>query len=232
MSDNSRIEWTDATWNPVTGCTAVSSGCVNCYARRMAHRFLGPDGFKVTLHPDRLEIPLRWRKPRRVFVNSMSDLFHPEVSNLFITQVFRVMNHCERHTFQVLTKRPQRIASLHHILSWTPNIWAGVTVENQEAIHRIVYLRDTPAAVRFLSCEPLLSSIELPRLNGIHWIIAGGENGPGARPMREEWAAALRDQAIKAGIPFFFKGHGGKQNTRELDGRLWNEYPARVVVAP
>jgi protein gp37 len=232
MSDGSRIEWTDATWNPVTGCTAVSSGCVNCYARRMAQRFHGPHGFDVTLHPDRLELPMHWRKPRRVFVNSMSDLFHENVPNAFVLSVFRVMNYLPRHAFQVLTKRPERMVAVAPILTWTPNIWVGVTVENQDAIHRIAYLRETPAAVRFLSCEPLLSPLVLPRLDGIHWIIAGGENGPGARPMREEWSASLRDQAIEAGIPFFFKGHGGKQNTRHLDNRLWNQMPNETEVAP
>jgi protein gp37 len=232
MSDGSRIEWTDATWNPVTGCTAVSSGCVNCYARRMAQRFHGPNGFDVTLHPEKLDLPRHWMKPRRVFVNSMGDLFHENVPGVFVEAVFQVMNECLHHTFQVLTKRPERMVAIAPLLAWTPNIWAGVTVENQDAIHRIAYLRQTPAYVRFLSCEPLLSSIVLPRLDGIHWIIAGGETGSGARPMRDEWAASLRDRATEAGIPFFFKGHGGKQNTRDLDNRLWNQMPNETEVTP
>jgi protein gp37 len=232
MSDRSRIEWTDATWNPVTGCTAVSAGCANCYARRIAQRFHGPRGFDVTLHPNKLDLPRHWRKPRRVFVNSMGDLFHKDVPTAFILDVFRVMNECPQHTFQVLTKRPERMAELAPRLAWTPNIWAGVTVENQEAVGRVSLLRSVPATVRFLSCEPLIGPIDTLPLVGIHWVIVGGETGPGSRPMEESWATTIRERCHTADVPFFFKGHGGRQNTRHLDGLLWNEYPTRPTFNP
>ena len=228
MSDRSRIEWTDATWNPVTGCTSVSAGCANCYARRIAQRFHGPHGFDVTLHPERMSIPQRWRKPRRVFVNSMSDLFHDEVPDLFIMEVFNVMNECLRHTFQVLTKRPDRMASIAGRLAWTPNIWAGVTVENQSSTERIATLRLVPAAVRFISCEPLLGPIYNLPLLGIGWVIVGGETGPNARSMETGWASVIAFHCATARVPFFFKRMGGTgpaRNIRELGGREWNEYP-------
>lgn len=228
MSAHSRIEWTDATWNPVTGCSAVSAGCANCYARRMAHRFHGPRGFDVTLHPERLEIPFHWRKPRRVFVNSMSDLFHDAVPFDFIAKVFDVMQECEHHTFQVLTKRPARMADMVGRLPWPANVWVGATVENADASNRIGELRRVPAAVRFLSCEPLLGPISNLSLDGIHWVIVGGETGPGARQMDTQWAASIMRQCQDARVPFFFKrigGWGPGRNIRELCGRTWDEYP-------
>ena len=295
MSTNSRIEWTDATWNPVTGCTKVSPGCDHCYAERVTERFHGKGSFAtVRLHPERLDQPLRWRKPRRVFVNSMSDLFHDDVPDEFIAHVFAVMSLTPQHTYQVLTKRHARMRSLlsgserwwglldaaeenlvedewiihdrHVEPTGDPwplrNVWLGVSVENQQwADIRIPALLETPAAVRFLSCEPLLGPVNLdpwrspdepwngrsPADTRIDWVIVGGESGPGARPMRPEWARALRDQCRAAGTPFFFKqwGEYGQQGWRvdpthtgemvrmgkkiagrALDGRTWDEYPA------
>lgn len=247
MSTQSKIEWTDTTWNPVTGCTKVSPGCDHCYAERMTERFHGKGSFAtVKLHPDRLDAPLKWRKPRRVFVNSMSDLFHADVPDRFIEQTWATMGATPRHTYQVLTKRHARMRTL--LSSWTPvtsgppyaNVHIGVSVENQQwADIRIPALRDTPAALRFLSCEPLLRPLGDIDLTGIGWVIVGGESGPGARPMNPNWVRSLRDQCAAAGVPFFFKqwgewapttSHGmrrvGKKNAgRELDGRTWNEYP-------
>jgi protein gp37 len=229
MSERSRIEWTDATWNPVTGCTPVSAGCEHCYARRMANRFHGPSGFDVTLHLDRLDLPRHWRKPRRVFVNSMGDLFHKDVPNSFILDVFRVMNEFPRHTFQVLTKRPERMVSMAGAVDWTPNIWAGVTVENQGvAAGRISYLQQVPASVRFISCEPLIGPITNLPLGGIGWVIVGGETGPGARQMDYLWPGVIRCLCELDRVPFFFKRWGGRgpnKNVRELDGRTWEQMP-------
>ena len=226
VSADSKIEWTDATWNPVTGCTKVSPGCDHCYAERITERFHGPGSFaEVKLHPDRLDQPLRWRKPRRVFVNSMSDLFHDAVPDEFIGQVFDVMLRTPQHTYQVLTKRPGRMASFvkmwlgESYAQWIPNLWLGTSVESQKwADVRIPKLLDTPAAVRFLSCEPLLGAVnvrpyfwsgdETGPLVGIDWVIVGGESGPGARPMHPQWARQLRDQCTSAGVPFFFKQWG------------------------
>lgn len=250
MSASSKIEWTDATWNPVTGCDHVSAGCDNCYAERIATRFGRPFIGAVECHPERLDLPLHWRKPRRVFVNSVSDLFHPDVPDQFIADVFDVMachGPIARHTFQVLTKRPQRMAAL--LNRWAdeegyvgaPNVWLGVSVENQRyADLRIPYLLATPAAVRFLSVEPLLNAVSLTGwLNGgfgavypgapdLDWVIVGGESGRGARPMDAAWARNLRDECVAAEVAFFFKQWGGlsaKANGRELDGRTWDEYP-------
>jgi protein gp37 len=263
VSEKSTIEWTDATWNPVTGCTKVSPGCDHCYAERITNRFGGPGAFDtVVLHPERLTMPLHWKKPRMVFVNSMSDLFHDDVPDEFIRDVFVKMEVCTEHTFQILTKRPGRMASLlgRWKREWEtaermpttipriplPNIWLGTSVEDQKwADVRVPKLLETPAAVRFLSCEPLLGPIDFeflgelelpadvdgaPYAGGIDWVIAGGESGPDARPMHPDWARSLRDQCIEAEIPFFFKQWGGrtaKVGGRELDGRTWDEMPPR-----
>jgi len=228
------IEWTESTWNPVTGCTRISPGCQHCYAERMSRRLraMGQEryrnGFRVTTHPDVLDLPLSWRKPQVIFVNSMSDLFHEKVPAEFIQRIFAVMGQAEHHVFQILTKRADRLAELAGQLTWAPNIWMGVTVEMQAYASRIEQLRTVPAAVRFLSVEPLLGPImDLP-LDGIHWVIAGGESGPNARPMHLDWARAVRDQCRAAGVPFFFKQWGGvrrKEAGRVLDGRTWDEYP-------
>jgi protein gp37 len=231
---SSLIEWTESTWNPVTGCTKISRGCQHCYAERMAIRLqaMGQaryrNGFRLTLHPEALELPLRWRQPQMVFVNSMSDLFHRGVPEEFIARVFAVMQQASHHTFQVLTKRAERLASLAPRLPWPPNVWAGVTVEDADYVGRIDLLKQVPAAVRFVSLEPLLGPIDRLPLSGIHWVIVGGESGPGARPMRAEWVHAVRDQCVAARVPFFFKQWGGTRRTaagRLLDSRLWDEYP-------
>ena len=242
MSDRSAIEWTEATWNPVTGCTQVSPGCAHCYAKRFAERFRGVPGhpyergFEVMERPERLEQPLRWKRPRTIFVNSMSDLFHEEVARDFAAAVFAVMEQAGWHTFQVLTKRPDRAAALAPSLPWPPNVWLGVSVENQRWTTRIEALRAIPAAVRFLSCEPLLGPLDLD-LEGIGWVIAGGESGPRARPMDIAWARSVRDQCLASGVPFFFKqwgehGPGGRREGKKragrlLDGRTWDEAPER-----
>ncbi len=244
MSDHSAIEWTEATWNPVTGCTVVSPGCAHCYAKTFAERFRGVAGhpyefgFDLQLRPERLEQPLEWKKPRVIFVNSMSDLFHDDVPFEFIERVFDVMRRAHWHTFQVLTKRAERAAELASRLPWPDNVWMGVSVENQRWTTRIDALRTVPAAVRFLSCEPLLGPLDL-NLEGIHWVIAGGESGHGARPMRIEWASALREQCEANGTAFFFKQWGAhdvsgrrvgkKKAGRELDGRTFDEMPRRAT---
>lgn len=229
-----KIEWTDAVWNPVTGCSKISEGCRNCYAERMARRLKAmgakryQNGFQVTLHPDLLDAPLKWRKPKKIFVNSMSDLFHQEVPDDFIQQVFKTMNQASHHIFQVLTKRPERVATMAGRLNWTPNIWMGTSVENMRVIERVDHLRQVPARVRFLSCEPLLGPLKL-NLDGIHWVIVGGESGPGARPLDGEWVRGIRDQCIRKGVAFFFKQWGGVQKHRTgriLDGRTWDEMPS------
>ena len=231
----SKIEWTDATWNPVTGCNKISPGCKRCYAERMSRRLKATgmakyrNGFEVTLHPDTLDIPLRWRKSRSIFVNSMSDLFHDEVPDEFVRQVFAVMEQAHWHRYQVLTKRPERVAELNAELPWPAQIWLGVSVESADYVHRIDLLRETGAAVKFLSLEPLLGPLPALNLEGIDWVIVGGESGPGARPMQEAWALDIRDQCLAAGVAFHFKQWGGvfkKRNGRELDGRTWDEMPA------
>jgi protein gp37 len=235
MADRSAIEWTDATWNPVRGCTKVSPGCKNCYALTFAERFRGvpghpfEQGFDLRLVPNKLEEPLRWGRPRRIFVNSMSDLFHEAIPADYIARVFDVMGRAPDHQFQVLTKRSKRLQELAPDLPWHPNVWMGVSVENAFYAGRARDLATVPAAVRFLSVEPLLGPIpELP-LDGIHWVIVGGESGPRRRPVERNWVLAIRDQCLAAGVPFFFKQWGGrfpKSGGRELDGREWNQMPA------
>ncbi len=237
----SKIEWTDATWNPVTGCDKISPGCQRCYAERMAKRLQAMgvakyrNGFAVTLHPDTLAMPLRWRQPRAIFVNSMSDLFHPKVPDEFIAAVFDVMARAHWHRYQILTKRPERLASLNSRLPWPAQVGLGVSVENGKYAHRIDQLRETGAAVKFLSLEPLLGPLPNLNLAGIHWVIVGGESGPGAREMQPDWARDIRDQCLDAGVPFHFKQWGGvfkKRNGRELDGRTWDEMPAGWAELP
>lgn len=270
MADKSGIEWTDATWNPTTGCDQVSPGCDNCYALTQAARLKamgspgyqndgdprtsGP-GFKLTLHPDRLDQPLRWQRPRRIFVNSMSDLFHPDVPDDFIAQTFAVMALARRHEFQILTKRPARLRNLlkrtwdiegsrsfesvaeHHVGNWDsdyvvewplPNAWLGTSIESDRYIYRARMLSQTKAAVRFLSLEPLLGPLPSLDLTGIDWVIVGGESGANHRPIEADWVRDIRDQCLEAVVPFFFKQWGGHTPTaggRELDGRTWDEYP-------
>ncbi len=248
MGDKSAIEWTDATWNPTTGCDQVSPGCDNCYALTLAKRLKamgqpkyqadgdsrtsGP-GFALTVHPDALAIPHRWRAPRRVFVNSMSDLFHPKVPNEFIATVFQTMADTPRHQYQILTKRPKRAAGLADQLPWPGNVWLGTSIETDDYIERADQLRRVPAAVRFLSCEPLLGPLTNLSLDGIDWVIVGGESGHGARPMDPDWVRHIRDHALDARVPFFFKQWGGatpKAGGRELDGQVWGEFPTRPQV--
>ncbi len=247
MAGPSAIEWTEVTWNPVTGCDRVSPGCAHCYALTLATRLKamgntryrmdgdprtsGP-GFGVTLHDDLLTLPLRWKKPRLIFVNSMSDLFHPSVPDHFVKVVFETMGEAHWHTFQVLTKRHERLAELAWHLHWTPNIWQGVSVENRRWVVRAEALKHTPAQVKFISAEPLLGPLDNLDLQGIDWLIAGGESGPRHRPMHATWVRELRDSCIEAEVPFFFKQWGGrtpKAGGRALDGRQWNEMPARSL---
>ena len=234
MAQISKIEWTESTWNPVTGCTKISAGCKNCYAQRLALRLkaMGQpnyrNGFRVTVHPHVLAVPLRWRQSRTIFVNSMSDLFHKDVPSDFILQVFDVMSRARQHRFQVLTKRSQRLLELSSKLPWPENVWMGVTVENADCIFRMDQLRQTDAGIKFVSFEPLLGPIPDIDLQGIDWAIVGGESGPGARLMQPEWALDIRDQCLDAEVPFFFKQWGGvnrKKTGRTLDGKTWNDMP-------
>jgi protein gp37 len=234
MAANSAIEWTGSTWNPVTGCTKISEGCTHCYAERMALRLkaMGQknyvNGFHVTLHPHALSIPLKWKCPHMIFVNSMGDLFHNDVSLSFIQQVFAVMQKADWHRFQILTKRAERLADLAPSLTWTENIWMGVTVESVAYLYRLEYLRNVPAAVRFLSLEPLLGPIPDMDLTKIDWVIVGGESGPGARPMNKSWVIDIQQQCRDAKVPFFFKQWGGvnkKKAGRLLDGATYGEMP-------
>ncbi len=240
MAFQSSIEWTESTWNPVTGCTKVSPGCKHCYALRMSKRLQAmgnrnyANGFKLTLQPHMLEMPLRWKKPQRIFVNSMSDLFHKDVPTAFILQVFDVMARADWHEYQVLTKRPERVAELNPILPWQPQIWMGTSVETTDYVHRIDLLRMTTAQVRFLSLEPLLGPLPDLNLKGIDWVIVGGESGPGARPIEKEWVTDIRRQCRAAKTAFFFKQWGGvnkKRSGRELDGRTYDEMPNRRRVS-
>ena len=230
----SAIEWTEATWNPVTGCTKVSPGCSHCYAERMAGRLKAmgqpnyANGFRVTTHEHTLEAPLGWRKPQVVFVNSMSDLFHSQVPEDFIFRAVEVMRRANWHNFQVLTKRAERLAEMATHVDWPDNVWVGVSVETSEFTTRIDHLRRVPAAVRFLSLEPLLGPISDLNLTDIDWVIVGGESGPGARPMDEAWVLGIREQCREARVPFFFKQWGGfnkKKAGRLLEGRTWDEMP-------
>ena len=234
MALSSAIEWTESTWNPVTGCTKISPGCKNCYAKRMAERLqlMGQpnyvNGFALTLQPHALELPLRWKKPQRIFVNSMSDLFHADVPMAFIRDVFDVMQRAWWHQFQVLTKRAERLADLSGELDWPPNVWMGVSVETAQYVCRVDDLRRTGAAVKFLSIEPLLGPVGELNLHGIDWVIVGGESGPAAREMKRAWVIDIRRQCRGAGVPFFFKQWGGvnkKRTGRLLDGRTYDELP-------
>lgn len=238
MATNSAIEWTGSTWNPVTGCRKISPGCKNCYAERMAKRLqaMGQknyiNGFDLAMHPHALEMPLKWKKPQTIFVNSMSDLFLDEIPSEFVKQVFNVMNRAYWHTFQVLTKRADRLEILSPELPWAKNIWMGVSVENSDYTFRVDCLRKTGAHVKFLSIEPLLGSVSHLNLNGIDWVIVGGESGPGARPVKEEWVVEIKEQCIKANVPFFFKQWGGfrkKKAGRELQGRTWDQMPRQFI---
>ena|ERR1035437_45302 len=234
MAQGSSIEWTQATWNPVTGCTKISAGCKNCYAERMAKRLQAmgtpqyANGFKLTPHPEMLDLPRRWKKPRTIFVNSMSDLFHKDLPLEYIQQVFRVMNECPQHSFQVLTKRPEIALAYAPQLTWSANIWMGTSVENALVMHRVRSLQLIPAEIRFLSLEPLIGPLPKLPLDGIHWVIVGGESGPGARPMQVEWVRQIRERSIAHGVAFFFKQWGGVQKSRTgrvLDNRTWDEMP-------
>jgi protein gp37 len=234
MATNSGIEWTDATWNPVTGCTKISPGCKYCYAERMSRRLQAmgqgnyANGFRLTLQPQMLHLPLSWRKPRRIFVNSMSDLFHDDVPVDYIQRVFDVMRSASWHQFQVLTKRSERLAQIDRVLAWHPSIWMGVSVENERQVHRIDDLRKTRAQVKFLSLEPLIGPLRNLDLGGIDWVIVGGESGPNARAMDPVWVHDIRDQCVAAGVAFFFKQWGGvfkKRTGRLLDDRTWDETP-------
>jgi protein gp37 len=236
MATVSNIEWTDVTWNPVTGCTKVSQGCKHCYAERMAKRLKAMGaaryrrGFRVTLHEDLIELPSSWRKPRTVFVNSMSDLFQEDVPLEFIRRVFGTMQACGQHTFQVLTKRSDRLVELSRALPWPPNVWMGVSVEDSRVVHRVRDLARVPAAVRFLSCEPLIGPLDDLPLTGIHWVIVGGESGPRARPMNAEWVESILSQCRRVDVLFFFKQWGGirKDMTgRLLHGQTYDDMPAR-----
>lgn len=234
MAGNSKIEWTETTWNPVTGCDKISAGCKNCYAERMAIRLKAmnvpryKNGFSLTLHEDVIDLPRQWKHPRLIFVNSMSDLFHERVPLAFIEAVFEVMNDCPQHTFQILTKRSRRLREVSDKLSWAPNIWMGVSIENKQVIERIEDLKQTAAIVRFLSCEPLIGPLDQLPLDTIHWVIVGGESGPRARPMEKSWVIGIRDQCQRSGVAFFFKQWGGVHKSlsgRLLDGRTYDEMP-------
>lgn len=238
MATKSQIEWTEMTWNPVTGCTKISQGCKHCYAERLAMRLRAmgveryANGFAVTLQEDLLKVPLGWLKPRIVFVNSMSDLFHESVPVEYIAQIFEVMNQCPQHTFQILTKRSRRVMELADRFQWTDNIWMGVSVENREVQFRIDHLQLVPSKIRFLSCEPLLGPLNHLPLDGIHWVIVGGESGPGARPMKPEWVESILAQCRSANVPFFFKQWGGVRKDltgRVLHGKTYDEMPLRLL---
>lgn len=240
MGQNSSIEWTESTWNPVTGCSKISAGCKNCYAERLALRLQAMgnvryrNGFDITLHEDLIELPKRWRDPRVIFVNSMSDLFQEEVPSEFIQRVFATMNSCPQHTFQILTKRSERLRKLANEIDWPHNVWMGVSIEDARVLHRVRDLRAVPAAIRFLSCEPLIGPLDDLPLEGIQWVIVGGESGPGARPMRIEWIRSIFRQCRKAKVPFFFKQWGGVRKHvtgRELNGRTYDEMPRLSVTA-
>lgn len=241
MATKSSIEWTEMTWNPVTGCTKISQGCKHCYAERMAKRLtaMGAEryrnGFSITLHPDLVDVPRGWRQPRVVFVNSMSDLFHDDIPLAYIQRVFNTMRDCPHHTFQVLTKRSERLAELARSLPWPKNVWMGVSVEDARVMGRISDLSTVPAAVKFLSLEPLIGPLDDLPLHGIQWVIVGGESGPKARPMRKAWVTSIFRQCRAAKVPFFFKQWGGVRKDltgRELDGRTYSEMPVEMHLQP
>ena len=234
--NKTKIQWTEMTWNPITGCTKISDGCLNCYAARMAKRLKAMGNprylneFEVTVHKDLLEVPLDIKQPKMIFVNSMSDLFHKDVPDAIIVKVFETMNKAHWHTFQVLTKRPERVLAMDQagLLKWSPNIWMGTTVENDKYIDRIDKLRETKANIKFLSCEPLLGSLKDISLEKIDWGIVGGESGPKSREIKKEWVLELKDLCEKDGVAFFFKQWGGinkKKSGRMLDGKTYDEYP-------
>lgn len=234
VATKSSIEWTESTWNPVTGCTKISAGCKHCYAERMAKRLhaMGSknyaNGFALTLQEHALDLPLRWKTPQTIFVNSMSDLFHKDVPEEFIQRVFQTMRAADWHQYQILTKRAERLRVLSSTLPWAPHIWMGVSVEDNRVVSRVDELRQTGAAVKFLSLEPLIGPLPDLTLEGIDWVIAGGESGPGARPMDPAWVREIRDRCVESGVPFFFKQWGGvnkKKTGRVLDGRTWDELP-------
>lgn len=260
MADGSKIEWTEATWNPVVGCTKVSAGCKNCYAERLARRLAamaegaiakgrnagrtanylavingaGRWNNEVFLDDTALDAPISWREPRTIFVNSMSDLFHPDVPLDFIQRVFETMNCCPQHTFQVLTKRPERAFEFRSWVDWSPNIWMGTSIEDQQVTHRVKPLQRIPAEIRFLSVEPLIGPIPRLPLSRIDWVIVGGESGPGARPMKPEWVRHIRDRCIDREVPFFFKQWGGvnkKISGRTLDGITWDQMPNSQIAS-
>ena len=240
MATKSTIEWAEMTWNPVTGCTKVSEGCRHCYAERMAMRLRAmgnrrySNGFDVTLHDDLVDLPRMLRRRRLIFVNSMSDLFHEDVPDEFIGRVFETMADCPQHTFQVLTKRSRRLRDMAERLPWPKNVWIGVSVENQRVLGRIDDLRQVPASVRFLSCEPLLGPMDSLDLDGIAWVIVGGESGPGARPMKPEWVESILNQCRRANVAFFFKQWGGTRKDitgREFNGRTYDELPMAIAMS-
>lgn len=237
MAVNSKIEWTETTWNPITGCTKCSAGCEHCYAATLAKRLKAmgniryTNGFSVTIHKDLFSRPMEWTKPRMIFVNSMSDLFHELVPEDTILELFEIMNKAKQHTFQVLTKRADRLLELSPRIFWSPNIWMGVSVENRDVLPRVDRLKKTGAMVKFISAEPLLESISSIDLDGINWLIVGGESGAGCRPLQKEWVIELRDLSIAHKTAFFFKQWGGfhhSQNGSELDGKQYKEYPPAV----
>lgn len=238
MAGKTSIEWTECSWNPITGCTKISEGCRNCYAARMAHRLKAmgniryENEFEVTIHEDLIDKPLHWKKPKRIFVNSMSDLFHKDIPDDVIIRIFQTMNKANWHTFQILTKRSDRLAELSPKLNWTPNIWMGVSIENKETIFRAEHLKYTNAAIKFISAEPLLESIGNIDLNGIDWLIVGGESGHHCRPLSEEWVIELKDLAKRTNTAFFFKQWGGinkKKNGSKLKGKYYKEYPKAKI---
>ena len=234
MANYTKIEWTECSWNPITGCTKISDGCRNCYAATFAKRLKAmhnpryKNGFNVTVHEDLITLPLKWKLPRKIFVNSMSDLFHESVKDDTILSVFKTMNEASWHTFQVLTKRTKRLEDLAERIVWTDNIWMGVTIESKDYLYRVEQLKNTSAKIKFVSAEPLLTSLKDIDLTNVDWVIVGGESGPHSRPMEKTWVIELRDKAKTANVPFFFKQWGGtnkKKNGRLLDGRIYDEYP-------